>query len=97
MHKKNNLVKCHKTRGNAENNKVFCTHTHTREWTGIPTRKLDGRNQAIKIGVSGEADSNYVSFNDTRKSFTGLVVKMTAITAKSVMQKILALSIKNTI
>ena len=44
--------------------------------------------------LTGEADSNYATCKDTRRSVSGIVVKMedTVIAVKSGMQKVVALS-----
>ena len=72
----------------------YCIDTPTRGWTLKPNSRWDGKSQSIEIILTGEADSNYATCIDTRRSVTGLVIRQdgTVIAVKSGMQKIVALS-----
>ena len=72
----------------------YCRDTSTRGWILKPRRKWDGKTLDIEIELTGEADSNYATCTDTRRSVSGIVVKMedTVVAVKSGMQKVVALS-----
>ena len=72
----------------------FCVDTKHRGWTMKPERKCIGKDQDIEIETDGDADSNYTTCPDTRKSITGIIVYVEGaiIAVKSGMQKIIALS-----
>ena len=72
----------------------YCVDTSSRGWILKPNREWDGKTQDIEFELTGEADSNYATCTDTRRSVSGIVVKLenTVIAVKSGMQKVVALS-----
>ena len=60
-----------------------------------PNRKWDGIDLNFEFRINGRADSNFATCRDTRKSITGYVVwfEGAVIAIRSVMQKIVALSV----
>ena len=74
---------------------TYLWHTAKRGWLLQPTRTWTGSDQSFQFHISGKSDSDYATCKDTRKSVSGYVVYLedAPITVKSVMQKIIALSV----
>ena len=47
-----------------------CVDTKNRGWTLKPNMKWDGISKTFEVEVDGDADSNYATHVDTRKSVT---------------------------
>ena len=73
----------------------YCVDTKNRGWMLQPNRKWDGIDLNFEFRINGRADSNFATCRDTRKSITGYVVwfEGAVIAIRSVMQKIVALSV----
>lgn len=72
----------------------YCVSTPNRGWRLKPKRTWDGR-KGFKFRISGKSDSDYATCPDTRKSVSGFSVFLEGapITVKSLMQRIIALSV----
>ena len=72
----------------------YCVDTPNRGWQLKPTRSWDGSDRDFEFKIHGIPDASYATCKKTRKGVTGYVVMLeeTVITAKSGMQKIVALS-----
>jgi len=57
---------------------------------------MDGKDRNFEIIIGGQSDSNYATYPDTRRSISGLrfMLENCPITFKSVMQRVVALSVK---
>ena len=73
----------------------YCWDTREMGWVLNPKRKWDGKNRDFEFKISGRSDSDYACCHTTRRSVTGLCVFLegAAISVKSAMQKIVALSV----
>ena len=73
----------------------YCVNTKERGWYLKPTRSWDGKDKSFEFKISGKADSNYATCEETRRSVTGYYVSLedAVISAKSGMQKIVSLSV----
>ena len=71
----------------------YCVNTPDRGWTLKPTRKWTNLDKDFEFIISGLADSNYATCEETRKSITGFIVRVenAIVATKSGMQKIVAL------
>ena len=72
----------------------YCIDTKNRGWTLKPTREWKNKDKDFEFIITGNADSNYATCAETRKSVTGYIVRVenAIVAAKSGMQKIVALS-----
>ena len=70
--------------------------TKNRGWVLKPDRKWNGRDHEYEVEIDTEADSNYATCKETKKTITGLMVyiKGTEEAVNSGMQKIISLSTK---
>ena len=73
----------------------YYTSTESRGWTLKPKRKWDGKSKDFEFEISGKADSDYAKCPVTSKSVSGYTafLEKVPITAKSGMQKSVALSV----
>ena len=72
----------------------YCLDTKDRGWIIKPERAWNGIDKNLEVEIDGDADSNYATCKETRRSITGLIVYLEGaiIAVKSGMQKIVALS-----
>ena len=72
----------------------YCVDHPNRGWTLKPNRQWNGIDKDHEFEITGQADSNYATCVETRKSITGLMVKLenAIVAVKSGMQRIVALS-----
>ena len=72
----------------------YCVSTPHRGWTLKPNRKWNGR-KGFLFRIRGKSDSDYATCPITRKSVSGYAVFLEGapITVKSLMQRIIALSV----
>ena len=73
----------------------YCIDTRNKGWVLQPERTWDGIKKDFKFILSGKADSNFTTCDETRRSITGYYVALenTVVSCKSGMQKIVALSV----
>jgi hypothetical protein len=73
----------------------YCVDTPNRGWTLRPNREWDGKDTTFEFIISGKSDSNYATCKETRRSVTGLVIRLegAVVAVKSGMQRIVALSV----
>ena len=71
----------------------YCVDTPQRGWTLKLNRKWDGKTKDFEAEIDGDADTIYAICVDTRRSVTGLIVRIcqAIVAVKSGMQKIVAL------
>ena len=72
----------------------YCVSTPKRGWRLRPTRSWNGK-KGFLFKIRGKSDSDYATCPDTRKSVSGYAVYLedAPITLKSLMQRIIALSV----
>ena len=73
----------------------YCVDTKHLSWRLKPERKWDGKDKNFEFCISGKSDSDYATCPTTRRSVTGFTVFLEGapISVKSLMQKIVALSV----
>lgn len=73
----------------------YCVLTKTWGWVLEPKREWDGKNKEFEFVIEGKSDSDYATYNTARRSVSGISVFLEGapIQMKSVMQKIVALSV----
>ena len=73
----------------------YCIQTREMGWGLKPTRKWDGKDKNFQFVINGKSDSDYACCPTTRRSVSGICVfiEEAVVSAKSVMQKIVALSV----
>ena len=73
----------------------YCVDTNNLGWYLQPERNWDGCNKDFEFKLMGKADSNFATYSETRQSITGyfVMLEQAVVTAKSGMQKIVALSV----
>ena len=73
----------------------YCIQTREMGWCLNPTRKWDGKDRDFQFVINGKSDSDYACCPTTRRSVSGICVFLeeAVVSAKSVMQKIVALSV----
>ena len=74
---------------------AYVVSTPDRGFVLDPSRLWNGRSDALKFIIAGEADSDYAKCPVTRRSISGNVTRFegVAIIIKSIMQKLVALSV----
>ena len=74
---------------------AYIASTPDRGFVLNPTRQWNGRANCIKFIIKGEADSDYAKCPITRRSISGNITRFegVAIIIKSVIQKLVALSV----
>ena len=72
-----------------------CMATPERGWMLKPERKWDGKDKSFKFRVHGMADSDYAKCPVTRRSVSGYAAFLegAAVSVKSAMQRVVALSV----
>eukprot|EP00957_Ditylum_brightwellii_P120315 9180317-Ditylum_brightwellii.AAC.1 len=73
----------------------YCVATPNRGWLLKPTRVLDGNDKTFQFRIRGIADSDYAKCSVTRRSVSryATFLEDAQVTVKSVMQKIVSLSV----
>ena len=73
----------------------YCVQTKNRGWTLKPNRKWDGKSKDFEFIINGKADGDFAKCPVISKSVSGYstFLEGVPITAKSTMQKFVALSV----
>ena len=73
----------------------FVERTKDRGWKLKPNRRWNGFDRTFKFKIKGKSDSDFANSSDTRRSVSGWAVylKGAPVACKSIMQKIVALSV----
>ena len=73
----------------------FVERTRDRGWKLKPDRRWNGIDRTFKFKIKGKSDSDFANCPDTRRSVSGWAVYLegAAVACKSIMQKIVALSV----
>ena len=73
----------------------YCVNARNKGWYLQPERTWYGKDKTFEFKIAGKADSNFATCEETRRSVTGyfVTVEGAVVTAKSGMQKIVALSV----
>ena len=88
-------VSRHEQKSTVRHHRAYMSHTANREWKLKPSRAWNGLRNGILFRLGGKSDSNYATCKDTRRSLSGyaMYLEEAPIVVKSIMQKIIALSV----